>query len=93
MKTEIAVILGAGILILSGALPALAIEKDMCDVPMDQWQPREKLEQHLTAEGWEVQKITTDDGCYEVYATTEDGLTVEAYFNPETFDRVSPADD
>ena len=89
MKTLLAQVLGTVFLALSVVLPASATETDMCDVPMDQWQPREKLEQKLVSEGWNVRKITTDDGCYEVYATTKDGVDVEAYFDPTTFDPVS----
>lgn len=66
--------------------PAFASEG--CTAPVAQWQPREALQQKLTAEGWEVRRIKTDDGCYEVYAIDAEGRRVEAYFDPQTLARV-----
>jgi hypothetical protein len=48
------------------------------------WQPQEKLEKQLTEKGWKVRRIKEDGGCYEVYATDENGERVEAYFHPVT---------
>lgn len=58
---------------------------DKCNVPMNEWQPREKLQQQLESQGWKVRRIKTDDGCYEAYAIDENGKRVEAYFDPKTF--------
>ncbi|WP_430475076.1 PepSY domain-containing protein [Thalassospira lucentensis] len=92
MKKNTAIAFVTGLLVVSGAVPALAGD-DMCNVPMDQWQPRENLQAKLEAEGWQVKKVTTDDGCYEVYAITKDGEHVEAYFNPESLEAVTPTED
>ena len=35
-------------------------------------------------EGNEIRRIKIDGGCYEVYAITEKGERVEAYFHPLT---------
>lgn len=59
--------------------------KDKCNVPMSDWQPREALQQKLEADGWKVNRIKVDDGCYEVYAIDKDGQRIEAYLNPKTF--------
>ena len=59
-----------------------------CDVPTDQWQPREALQKKLEAEGWTVKKIKTEDGCYEAYATNAAGEKMETFFNPKTFEAV-----
>ncbi len=60
-------------------------EDDRCNVPMSDWQSREALQQKLEADGWKVNRIKTDDGCYEAYAIDEKGQRIEAYFNPKTF--------
>ena len=48
------------------------------------WQPQDKLEKMLTARGWNIRRVKIDGGCYEVYAVTEKGERVEAYFHPVT---------
>ena len=72
---------------LMGTGAAFASER--CFVPMTEWQPREALQQKLTAEGWKVYRIKTDDGCYEVRGTDAQGRRVEASFDPKTFEMVN----
>lgn len=67
---------------LLGAGTAAAGER--CDVPMADWQPREALQQKLAAEGWQVKRIKTDDGCYEVKAVDPQGRRIEAKFDPRS---------
>ena len=56
-----------------------------CDSgPQSGWQPQEKLEKQLTERGWTIRRVKIDGGCYEVYAVTEKGERVEAYFHPVT---------
>ena len=56
-----------------------------CDSgPQEKWQPQEKLQKMLTDRGWQIRRIKIDGGCYEVYAITEKGERVEAYFHPLT---------
>ena len=86
MKTlMLAVVLAA-----AGAAPALAGQK--CDVPQADWQPQDALETKLKADGWDVRSVKVEDGCYEAYAMDADGNRVEAYFNPQTFERVDAGD-
>tara|TARA_R110000787_G_scaffold63679_11_gene144054 strand:- start:145871 stop:146158 length:288 start_codon:yes stop_codon:yes gene_type:complete len=71
------------------ALSAVSAQADQdygnrCNAPMAEWQPRENLQQKLEAEGWQVKRIKTDDGCYEVYAIDKDGNRIEAYFDPKS---------
>lgn len=77
----------AALIGLASAGSALAGGK--CDVPRAQWQPRETLQAKLEAKGWTVRSIGTEDGCYEAYAFDSQGARVEAYFNPETLERVT----
>lgn len=64
-----------------------------CNTPMAEWQPRETLQQQLEAEGWQVKRIKTDDGCYEVYALDRDGRRIEAYFDPKSLKMLRMEDD
>ena len=67
------------------ALPARATGLATCDSgPQEKWQPQEKLQKMLTDKGWQIRRIKIDGGCYEVYAITEKGERVEAYFHPLT---------
>ena len=72
------------------ALPALA--NGICDVPQDKWRPVEALQAELTAKGWEVSNIKTEDGCYEVYAKDETGKRVELFLDPASFEVVGEDD-
>lgn len=78
-------------LILAGlAFPALAAER--CDVAEADRRPVEELTADLTAKGWTVSNVKTEDGCYEVYGRDETGARVETFFDPATFEAVG-ADD
>jgi len=76
-------------LLLGVALAAApAFADDDCKVPLKEWQPREALQQKLQADGWQVRRIKTDDGCFKVDATDAKGQRVEAKFDPKTFEMV-----
>ena len=45
---------------------------------------REALQKKVEADGWKVTRIKTDDGCYEVHATNEQGQRYEGKFDPGT---------
>jgi len=77
--------LAAAVLAAFAAAPALATGLATCDSgPQEKWQPQEKLQKMLTDRGWQIRRIKIDGGCYEVYAITEKGERVEAYFHPLT---------
>lgn len=76
----------AAMLAAAAAAPALA--SDRCNVPEADWQPQTALEAKLKAAGWDVRSVKVEDGCYEAYAMDAEGNRVEAYFNPQTLDRV-----
>jgi hypothetical protein len=72
--------------IVVGALasgPGFAEEAE-CNVPTTEWQPEEALRQKLEYAGWEIRRIKTDNGCYEVYGFDKDGHRMETYFDPKT---------
>lgn len=80
----------AATIAMTAALPGLA--KEMCNVPQDQWRPVEELKAELTARGWTISNVKTEDGCYEVYATDDTGKKVEIFFDPLTFKAVGSDD-
>jgi hypothetical protein len=64
---------------------ALATGLATCDSgPQSVWKPQADLEKQLTDQGWKVNRIKVDGGCYEVYAIDAGGKRVEAYFHPVT---------
>ena len=74
-----------GLLALSlglAALPALA--DDDCNAPMDRWQSREAVRQMAAQQGWQIQRLKIDDGCYEIRGTDNQGRTFKAKIDPET---------
>jgi len=74
-----------GLLALSlglAVLPALA--GDDCDAPMDRWQSREAVRQMAARQGWQIQRLKIDDGCYELRGTDAQGRTFKAKIDPET---------
>ena len=62
--------------------PALA-DTDCYD-PISEWKPRDLLRQQVELQGWSVQRIKVDDGCYEVRGTDRRGNKVKAKFAPAT---------
>jgi hypothetical protein len=71
-------------LLMTGA----ALANEGCNVPEAEWQPEQALRQKLEAEGWKVNRIKIDAGCYEVYGFDVEGRRAETYFDPKTFDVV-----
>lgn len=63
-------------------IPAAASPR--CKAPLENWQPREALEEKLRNEGWNVRRIKTDDGCYKVEGMRADGTRVKATFEPDS---------
>ena len=74
-----------GLLALSlglAALPALA--DDDCDAPVERWQSREAVRQMAARQGWQIQRLKIDDGCYEIRGTDAQGRIFKAKIDPET---------
>jgi hypothetical protein len=64
------------------ALPTWA--GDECDVPISRWQSRDAVRQMAAAQGWQIQRLKIDDGCYEIRATDAEGQAFKARIDPET---------
>jgi len=63
------------------AAPAYANSHE-CYVPMKDWQSRAEVVRFIEAQGWVVQRVRIDDGCYEVYGLNGEGLNIEVRINP-----------
>jgi len=74
-----------GLTLISGGA---AFASEGCSVPEVEWQPEQALRQKLENEGWKINRIKIDDGCYEVYGFDGEGRRMETYFDPKTFEFV-----
>ncbi len=78
---------GIGALMLSQ--PAYADGDVKCNAgPAKNWKPVSKLKKQAWMEGWELLKVQIEGDCYEVYARTESGQAIEAFFHPVTLKKL-----
>ncbi len=56
--------------------------------PREAWKPMGDLRKKAWLEGWTVQKAEIEGDCYEVYARTENGQAIEAFFHPATLQKL-----
>lgn len=74
-----------GLLVVSLGLAVLpAWASDDCDAPLNSWQSRDAVQQMAAAQGWQIQRLKIDDGCYEVRGTDAQGRAFKAKIDPET---------
>lgn len=74
-----------GLLVLSlGVAASPAWAGDDCDAPLSRWQSRDAVRQMAAANGWQIQRLKIDDGCYEIRATDAQGRAFKAKLDPET---------
>lgn len=74
---------------LALATPALADGDVKCNAgPPEKWQTIDKLKKQVWLEKWTVQKLQVEGDCYEVYARTESGQAIEAFFHPVTLKKL-----
>jgi hypothetical protein len=53
-------------------------------VAANKWLTKPELTEKLTKQGWKVNRMKPDGGCWEVYGVTPAGVRVEGYFHPAT---------
>lgn len=71
--------------VLAGLLASGAAWADTeCNVPVADWQPRDVLRQQLEQQGWQVQRVKVDDGCYEVRGVDAQGKRFKAKYAPDS---------
>ncbi|WEN14232.1 PepSY domain-containing protein [Rhodanobacter sp. AS-Z3] len=74
-----------GLLALALCLITLqALADDHCDAPVERWQSREAVQQMAARQGWKIQRLNIDDGCYKIRGTDAQGRTFKAKIDPET---------
>ena len=75
--------------ILLGAPPALADGDVRCNAgPQQSWKPMSAVRKQAWIEGWSIIKTQVEGDCYEVYARTESGQVIEAFFHPVTLKKL-----
>lgn len=75
--------------IMFAASPALAHGDFKCDSgDQSTWKSGDSLKALLIKDGWTVRKLNPENGCYEVYGTTPEGQRVEAFFHPQTLEKL-----
>lgn len=72
----------ATLVLAVAALPAVASSD--CDAPAARWQSREAVRQMAAQQGWQVERLKIDDGCYEIRGTDAQGQRFKAKLDPET---------
>ena len=79
----------AALPVLAIATPALADGDVRCNGgPQSGWKPLAEVRKKAWLEGWSVQKVQVQNDCYEVYARTETGQAIEAFFHPVTLQKL-----
>ena len=74
-----------GLLALALGLAALPTwADDDCDAPVNRWQSREAVRQMAAQQGWQIQRLKIDDGCYEISGTDSQGRGFKAKIDSET---------
>jgi len=74
---------------LALALPAgMALADDDCRVPMADWQPREAVLAFAQEQGWTVNRLRIDDGCYELRGRDAEGHRIKVVIDPGTMELV-----
>lgn len=82
-----------GLLFVAAAMPVAAEASIRCKVPMGDWLPKEQVEQRLKSEGWTIDRLKTDDGCYKIYGKNPQGRWTKVKLDPATLKPVQSEDD
>ena len=69
------------------ALPASAGKG--CDAPPETWQSGGAVRALAERQGWRVERLKIDDGCYEVKGRDADGHRLKAKLDPATLKVIS----
>lgn len=71
-------------LVASFGVAGAASADDDCHVPEADWQPREAVQMVAENQGWTVDRIKIDDGCYEIKGQDADKQKIKAKIDPGT---------
>jgi hypothetical protein len=53
-----------------------------CDAPTEAWQPRTAVQALVERNGWQLDRLKIDDGCYEVVGRDAEGRRFKAKIDP-----------
>ncbi len=67
-------------LLVLGSPPGWAGRK--CDAPPQTWQPRSAVAALAERNGWQVDRLKVDDGCYEIKGRDAEGRRFKAKIDP-----------
>jgi hypothetical protein len=73
-------------MMLMGTAGALHAEEEDCYVRMSDWLPRSAILQLAADNAWDIYRIKTDDGCYQIRAIDAQGRPIEVTLNPATLE-------
>lgn len=79
--------------LLANVAPARADDDVRLNVPQEQWLSPAQISEKLTAKGYKVTEIETDDGTYEVDLVDKNGTRIEAHVHPATGELLVGKDD
>ncbi|MCC6194779.1 MAG: PepSY domain-containing protein [Burkholderiales bacterium] len=83
--TKIRKPLAKSLLALSlGVAATTASADDDCNAPVPLWQSREAVMRMAAEQGWQVQRLKIDDGCYELRGKDAQGRDFKAKLDPQT---------
>lgn len=60
-----------------------------CDAPPETWQPRSAVSALAERNGWRVDRLKIDDGCYEIKGRDADGRRLKAKIDPASLKVIS----
>ena len=76
------------ILLLVVAGPPAWAGRD-CDAPPATWQPRSAVNALAERNGWRVERLKVDDGCYEIKGRDAEGRHLKVKIDPATLKVIS----
>jgi hypothetical protein len=60
-----------------------------CDAPTETWQPRSAVSALAERNGWTVERLKVDDGCYEIKGRDAEGSRFKAKIDPASLQVIS----
>lgn len=60
-----------------------------CDAPPETWQPRTAVSALAERNGWQVDRLKVDDGCYEIKGRDAEGQRLKVKIDPSSLKIIS----
>ncbi len=60
-----------------------------CDAPPETWQPRTAVSALAERNGWQVDRLKVDDGCYEIKGRDAEGQRLKVKIDPASLKIIS----